>query len=393
MAGTIIEGQLTARPSSVVRFALATAEDDAEIRRLLRDNPMRGEINVSFEREPNYFHSIQIAGADDQTILAFKSGRLVCMGRCSIRDRYINGEVHRVGYLSDLRLDSTVQGRFDILRRGYQFFRKLQYDNPADFYFTSITADNFRSIRFLERGLSGMPLYEPLADFVTLLIPVPRCVQKLDRLNEQALSRLKSKGIKMVSGSESHIHELIELLNSQASQCQLATFWDEEKISSLEQHGLPLSDFKILMNNVKIIGCVALWDQRNFKQTVIRGYSRRLSFVRPLLNLTTNLFNSPQLPAIGSTLAHGFLSPLAIALDDGQNLLALIESSLLTAANRGLDFLTLGFAANDPRLPIVRNQFNCREYRNRFFQVRWKGEDSIGITLNDNLIFPEVALL
>jgi hypothetical protein len=92
-------------------------------------------------------------------------------------------------------------------------------------------------------------------------------------------------------------------------------------------------------------------------------------------------------------LAHGFLSPLAVALDDEQNLLALIESSLLTAANRGLEFLTVGFAANDPRLAIVRNQFNCREYRNRFFQVRWKGENSTGITFNDNLIFPELALL
>jgi hypothetical protein len=393
MAGTIIESQLTARPSSAVRFALATEEDDAAIRRLLRENPMRGEINVTFEREPGYFHSLEIAGAADQTILAFENGRLVCVGRCSVRDLYLNDEVHRVGYLSDLRLDSSMQGRFDILRRGYQFFRELQHDNPADFYFTSITADNFRSIRFLERGLPGIPAYEPLTDFVTLLVSVPRNVQKLNRLNEQAMSRLKSKRIKFISVSKNHIHELIEFLNSQAHQCQLATFWDEEKLFSLEKHGLSLSDFKILMKDEKMIACTVLWDQRNFKQAVIRGYSRRLSFVRPLLNFAADLFNSPKLPPIGSTLAHGFLSPLAIALDDEQNLFALIELSLLTAANRGLDFLTLGFAANDPRLAIVRNQFNCREYRNRFFQVRWKGEDSIGITLNDNLIFPEVALL
>ena len=35
-----------------VTFSTATAADDAAIRRLLRENPMRGAIRVTFEREP-----------------------------------------------------------------------------------------------------------------------------------------------------------------------------------------------------------------------------------------------------------------------------------------------------------------------------------------------------
>ncbi|HVU27011.1 MAG TPA: hypothetical protein VHG71_04660 [Verrucomicrobiae bacterium] len=383
MAGTIIEGQLTRTRSSTIRFALATEEDDAAIRRLLRENPMRGAINVSFEREPNYFHSVGIGGADDQTILAFEKGRLVCMGRCSIRDRYANGETCRVGYLSDLRLDSSAQGRFDILRRGYQFFHELHQDNPADFYFTSVTADNSRSLRFLQRGLPGMPIYKPFADFVTLLIPVPRYQGKL--------SRLKSKEIKSENGSQENLSELVNFLNTHASRCNLSTVWDEEKILSLENHGLRLSDFNILFDDKKIIGCAAVWDQRDFKQVVIREYSRQLSFARPFINFAATLFNTPKLPPLGSTLAHGFLSPLVTASDDKESLLALVESSLHIAAERGMEFLSVGFVANDPRLAVIRNQFRCREYRNRFFQVRWP--DSKRLALNNNLIFPEVALL
>jgi hypothetical protein len=381
MAGTIIESQLT-RQSSAIRFALANEEDDAAIRRLLRENPMRGEISVSFEREPNYFHSTQIAGANDQTILAFEKGRLVCMGRCSIRNCYVNGEICRVGYLSDLRLNGSAQGRFDILRRGYQFFHELYQDNPADFYFTSVTTDNSRSLRFLQRGLTGMPIYEPLADFVTLLIPVPRC---------RNTARLKSKGIKIETGSREILSALVDFLNTHASRHNLSAAWDEEKLLSLQNHGLKLSDFKILMNGTKIIGCVAVWDQRNFKQIVIREYCRSLSFVRPFVNFAAALFDTPKLPSVGSTLAHGFLSPLATAPDDKESLLALIESSFQTIADGGIEFLAVGFIANDPRLAIVRNEFRCREYKNRFFQVRWP--DSRRLALNNNLIFPEVALL
>ena len=381
MAGTIIESQLTAPASSAVRFVLATREDDAAIRRLLRENALNGEISLTFEREPNYFDGSQIAGADDQTFLAFENGRLVCMGRCSIRDRYINGEVRRVGYLSDLRLDASERGRFDLLRRGYHFFRDLQLNHPADFYFTSITADNVRSLRFLERGLPGMPVYKPIADFVTLLIPV---VARAGR-------RFDSK--KYTHRMPVPLSTVLEFLNSQARQYNLAAVWDEEKIHSSQHHGLPLANFQWLMDGEKIVACSALWDQRSFKQIVIRGYSPRLALVRPGLNFVAAALGGPKLPPIGSTLAHGFLSPLATLQNDHQSLLAIIESSFPIAAQCGLDFITVGFAADDPRLAGVRSRFRCREYVNRLFQIYWKDEDSARIALNGGLVFPEVALL
>ncbi len=393
MAGTIIESQLTDTSSSAIRFVLATEEDDAAIRRLLRNNPIPGEISVSFEREPNYFHSASIAGANDHTILAFEKGRLICLGRCSVRDRYINGEVRRVGYLSDLRLDSSAQGRFNILRRGYQFFHGLQQEHPADFYFTSITGDNSRSLRLLQRGLPGMPFYKPLADFVTLLIPVPRNRKQLERLHRRATARLETKGIEVVPGSGKNASALVAFLNARAIQRNLTAVWDEEMINTLPQHGLSLSDFNILFNNGEIIGCAALWDQRIFKQTIIRGYGRRLSAARPILNLTAKLFETPRLPAVGSTLANGYLSPLAVVPVNEQYLPDLVETFFLSAVDRGLEFITLGFAADDPRLNVVRKRFRCREYLSRLFQVRWKNEGSNVVNLNDNLIFPEVAWL
>lgn len=393
MAGTTIEGQLTDRSSSAIRFALASAEDDSAVRRLLRNNPMPGEVSVSFEHEPNYFQSTGMAGADEQIILGFEQDCLVSMGRCSFHDRFLNSEIRRVGYLSGLRLDASAQGRFDILRRGYRFFHEVDRSNPADFYFTSVTSDNVRSLRFLERGLPGMPRYEFLTEFVTLLLPVPRNPRKLEQINDRSMARCKSCGVKIISGSNQYVRPMVEFLNSNGKQHNLAMAWDAEKLSSLAEHGLSPTDFKILTREGKIIGCAALWDQRGFKQTVIRGYSHRLSWLRPLLNWRASVFNFPVLPPVGSVLAHGFLSPLAVGPDEKESLLALVESSLLTAAERGLEFLTVGLAINDPRLAVVQNHFRCREYRNRFFQVKWNDEDFKWINLNGNLIFPEISLL
>jgi hypothetical protein len=378
MAGNILDRQLTAPAAGEIQFTLAGDEDDAAVRRLLRENPMRGEITLSFEREPNYFHGFDIEGLETQTILAYESEQLLCMGRCSIQRRFVNGTIQRVGYLADLRLDAQVQGRFDILRRGYQFFRELHRSEPPEFYFTSIATDNLRSIRLLERGLPGMPAYESLCDFVTLLIPVPRNARKLRQIN-------------CVRGSGEHLAELISCLNSHAKQNQLAAVWTEDDLLSLKNIGLALSDFQLVLDENKVIACAALWDQRCFKQIVVREYSRKVSVARPWINLAAKLFGTPRLPPMNSTLAFGLLSPLAVPTDKPELALALIESILPIAAERGLEFCAIGFAADDSRLKALRNHFRCREYNTRLYRVRWK--DTNNPILDGRPFLPELAFL
>src|SRR6516225_2242577 len=41
--------------SGLVKFEVATPVDDFEIRRLLRESPMPGNVSISLEREPDYF--------------------------------------------------------------------------------------------------------------------------------------------------------------------------------------------------------------------------------------------------------------------------------------------------------------------------------------------------
>jgi hypothetical protein len=383
MAGTIIDRQLTARPASSVRFALATDEDDAAIRRLLQENPTRGRISLSFEREPDYFRSIQVAGAESRSIAGFLNERLIGVGRCSVRQCHVNGDVRRVGYLSELRLDASVQGRFDILRRGYQFFHELHRRYPADFYFTSIAADNQRSLRFLERNLPGMPRYQFAAGFLTLLIPISRYIRGLHRARG-------SQKLKWVTGNDSPVDSLVSFLNAQAQRNQLATFWTKEGLLSLKDFGLSLSDLRVILDeNNSIVACAGLWDQRSFKQTVVRGYAAEISAVRPLINLAAKLWGTAYLPPLNSTLKTGFVFPFCAR--DTKHLNALIELLRPVAADCGVEFLTLGFAENDPHYTGLRRQFRAREYRTQLYQVTW--DKSEGIVLDHRPFLPEVALL
>lgn len=374
MAGNLLDGPVIR--TNAPHFSLATRGDDAAIRRLLRENPMRGNVSLTFEREPDYFRGANIGGAEDETVLAHNGDKLVCVGRCSTRARWIGGRAVKAGYLAELRLDECSRGQPHIIREGYQFFRELQRENPADFYFTSIASDNERALRFLERGVKGMPRYTFLADFVTLLIPVPR--------------HPLPGGLQFEAGGPANAGEIVHLLNTHGKQRSLAAAWTEEDIVSLAQWGLPLERFHCVRDGNGMIACGALWDQRSFRQIVVRDYARGISAVRPFVNFINGMRDAPRLPARGSTLAHAFLSPLAIAEGHESLLPDFVAAFFQTAALAGIEYLTLGMPAGDAMLAALQRRFSTRSYHSRLYRVSW---DETSPLPGGQHFHPEVALL
>lgn len=320
-----------------VEFELAGVGDDAEIQRLLRENPTRGAISISLERAPDYFRSVRLPETEDQTIIAREKGCIICMGRCSIRSRYVNGTPRRVGYLSELRLDHTANGRFDVLRRGYRFFEELQRQKPADAYFTSIAADNERSRRVLERGLRGMPRYEFVGDYRTLFVRVRRTSAATE------------------TATHADVPAIREHLNVTNAHRQFSAHWCDQELMALSSWNLPPESFQLLRSHGgQVTGCAAVWDQRPFRQVVIRGYSAALRVFRRLLRL----------PKAHSVLAQAALVPFSEHL---------IRRCMADAHTRGIRFLTMGFHAADSGLQLARRWFHGREYRTRLYQVTWPG--------------------
>jgi hypothetical protein len=355
MVRSPLDGQLTA--PAEVRFARATAADDAAIRRLLRENPLRGKVSLTFEREPDYFRGTQLAGAEDETMVAYAGSRLVGLGRCVTRPCWVNGAVERVGYFGELRLDPAARGRATLARQGYACFRDLQRSAPAAHCFTSIAEDNVRARRLLERGLPGWPHYEFLTAFTTVLLATVR-----RRSRDQSASAAPEAG------------EVADFLNTEGARTHLATAWTAARVRSLAAHGLRLEDFHVRRAEDRIVAVAALWDQRSFRQTVIRGYAGALGWLRPALNGLGRVLRWPLLPAPGSVLAQAFVSPLAVHPEHTAVLPGLLADLGDAAARSGLTHLTLGFPADDPRLAVVRGAFPVRTYSTRLYSVSWPDE-------------------
>jgi hypothetical protein len=389
MAGAVVTGELAAPPqvaSSGIEFSVATEDDDAELRRLLRENPMAGGIRLSMEREPSYFAAARIEGDEHRTIVARERGRIVCAGGVSVRERFVNGLRTRVGYLGSLRLDRAYRGHLSILRRGYDLFRQLKHELNVPLCFTSIVSDNTPARRLFERGLPGLPTYTRVGELVTLVIRRRRNGE-FWKPTKGVRGALKKRGLELAYGDDDQIAGVASLLSREYPAYQLSPTWSADDLRQA-----PGSDsFRVGVSPMgKTEACAALWDQRTWKQTVVRGYSRRLRWLRPILNAGAWVAGRPRLPAVGQPLSMGFVSHL-VASDEHtvEQLIWLLHSA---ATARGIDYLVLGFDARDARLPHLRKVFRPREYRSRLHCVHWPDEGP-PLGFDGRLLYPEVALL
>lgn len=363
-----------------LRFSFATADDDAELRALFGTTPMRGAMRLGFAHEPSFFAGTGLLGASDRVLLAREDGRLVAAGRCVVQPRWVNGAIRRCGYLGELRLSPTAKGRRDILRHGYAFYAANSRDDGADLYVTSVLADNTRARRLFERGWRGLPRYTPVADYTTLI------------LRATSGDVRPPTNIEILTGDNIPAGEIARFLNNQARARNLAVVWPDDSTAVASRHGLRPGDFLIARHQGAVTGCAALWDQRSFRQVVVHGYSPWLQLIRPWVNLAAPFTGWPALPRPGTTLAHAYLSPLAVDPAHATVAPVLVRAVLAAAARRRLDAVSLGADARDPLWQAL-GRLRGRRLASVIYTVQWPDTPSAAPNLAPGLCSPDLALL
>lgn len=365
MAGSIAHSVDTAS------VAVAEREDDAGLRRLLRESVIPGAVRVAFTREPDYFAADGLAGAEDLTIVAREGGRVTGSGRCSIYPLFRDGVRHRIGYLGLLRLAPEARESPRLIRDGYELLRQ-EVISRADGFFTSIASDNARARRVLELGgRLGLPAYRRLCDLVTLVAPVRKRTE--------------------TSPEPVQLDGLIEFLAQDARRFQLSLAWDPTLLHDLARHDVSTRDFAVVRREGRIVACAAVWDQRAFRQTVIDGYEGALDTFRPIVDAMLVMRRRPRLPAPGSMLGQGMI--LGASVPDPRDWAELWPRLQCLASARGLSWVAIARDARDPDLAILRRLTRGREYRTTLYEVTWSGAERWPDSMDRHVFRPEVGLL
>jgi hypothetical protein len=345
-------------------FQLARQTDDSAIRQLLQENPMGGDISLSLEREPSYFDFSGVEGDFHQAIIAReqKSKKVVGFASRAIRKYYINGTLQDLGYIGQLRF-TPAHRRFFPLLKGFQFLKELHKDKRVPFYLTSIMEDNITTARVLLSGVPQLPRYEEYCRFVS---------HSISTRNKKNRCKPLPDNIHIENGSPQRFTELVAFLRCHNKSMQFAPVWDEESLLQQGQTpGLSHNDFFLAIDKNKIVGCLALWDQRQFKQAVIRSYSPRIARWRWLINVIALISGSPRLPSVNSTIPHCYLSHISIKEQNKKIFAALLNAVMKEAKQRKIPLLTIGFATTHPLNIFLESSYKTFRNYSRIFLVSW----------------------
>ncbi|MFH1022809.1 MAG: hypothetical protein V1809_05420 [Planctomycetota bacterium] len=349
-------------PNPSLTGRLAIPADDCAIRAFLRRQTMPGPVEISFTYEPDYFRALEVQGEHPRVLLGESEGRILAIGVMAGRSVYLNGRPECVGYLSSLRLDETIR-HSTALARGYRLLRRIHdVNHPNIFYLTTILEKNMAARRTITSGRAGLPVYQELGRYRTLLYPAFR----------RRAARVP-KNVTMVRGNAVGAKALAEFLNRTGSRRQFYPVYTRELIEKSDGllRGLFPEDFLVAQQDGRVKGILALWNQFSFRQYVI---TRIPPHLRPL-TITTNtigrLAGWTGWPVTGQPLNIVLAACVAVEDDDLPTFALLLRAALCETRRRGIPFLACGLTEDDPLLPAATMPIHLT-LRSRIYAVYWR---------------------
>ena len=326
-------------------YRLAERKDDPALRALMASTPMPGAITVTFEREPDFFAGMRMAGDEWQVLCAenAETGELAGVFCRSVQERFVNGAPARIACWGGLRIARKYQGSV-FLPRAFAFGRQVYGKDPVAGNVAVIAEENPIAVRvFAEKHRGLLPALRPLTRILTWGIILGRA--------RKAAWRLKGSRENSLGAEEVGLPGIVGFLRAQGAGKQLFPAYDERYF---RESGYETADFILASRAGRIVGASGLWDQSGCRQTVVYSYSGLLRLARPFYNIVAPLGGFPPLPGRGTRINSAYLSFIAIEGNSTETFAALLEEACARAFARGFDYLMLGLSERDPLAAVPR---------------------------------------
>jgi hypothetical protein len=344
---------------SNIAIELAQSGDDPALRSLLAEMSMPGDIRLAFQREPSFFRAAQVEGRNSEVIVGrTAAGEIIGMGTFSDKPGYINGQLTRIGYLSSLRLKPDYRSLF-LLGRGFQLFKQRHAQRPVQLYLATITGDNHQAKTVLCSGRAGLPFCRAYGTLRTLALR-PRPV----------FARSAPAPYTVRAATEQDLTLLLDFLNTQGKRRQFFPHYERADFSQGLLMGLKPNDIFLVFDGSEIVGSLGFWDQRAFKQNLVRQYSPRMRRLLWAYNFYAGLSGKPSLPQEQRMMNIRTGAVCCIKDDEPRILQALLHYGLAQPSLKGVHAVVLGFHEKDP-LRMVVQALPHHAYTSRLYILHW----------------------
>ena len=276
-------------------FGLASPQDSSQILEILEEGHYGGNISLLYTRRNDAFASFMREGEEVNIITCRDSlnDRIASIGACAQRTLYVNGIPRKVGYLFNLKTRSEYRKMFRFLPKGYEYCYQVHREKKLPFFLMTILEGNRDAIKLFEKRRAFMPGHYPLGTYRVFAF-------------KTGLKCKPMPGFHFRRCSEADMPAVLQFLNETGKNYQFFPWLQPEDFRDKSKKGISPGDFYSLHDDRgEITACGAIWDQKTYKQYIVKGYRGFFKRIAPF-SAVLPVFGYPHILAKPGTILDFF---------------------------------------------------------------------------------------
>ncbi|MBH1987808.1 MAG: hypothetical protein I8H76_10850 [Burkholderiales bacterium] len=340
-----------------ITIRIGTPADNAKIQDLITKITMPGPAQMCFQRDPDFFVGARVIGdefvltvADDDERPDVLAGLTVISGR----ELYISGQKRRVYYSGDTRVDPYYR------RRGIAsnlFVEQKKHRHTDDLLQGIVLKENTAPLDAAANTADGVLFKYWISHTIETSFIFTR------KVTPQAPA-----GVTLRAATAADLPAMQAFFDREAPRRNGYPVYDFKKMASGDPYynGLSVGDYVLALKGGQVIGMLAGWNQKAYKQTRIVGFKPAIKLIRPLYNLYVGLAGGFKLPPVGGMLNYLSIYNILIAGDDRAVFKSLLDW-VMAHQGQKYDALAVGITHGDPLVEVPRGYKRQKLFSSHFW--------------------------
>jgi len=334
----------------------ATKKDGKEMLDIIEETASKGNLQLIYTRRPDAFLSYQKEKKDTEIcIIKDNKGKIAVQGSCIVNDYYINGSTRSIGYVGGIRKRKGFKEKFNWV----ELFTKDISKRDCDLFYCSFLALNKHALEVFQKKREVMPELVPITKYFTYIIN-PKIIKFRKINSEFCFRKMEDKDKKKV----------VEFLNIEG--CKYNFF---PKVSNIEKEfpDLKINDCYILEKDDEIISFGGLWNQKEYKQYIVKKYGGFVKILSKIGAITECIGYIP-MPKENEVLNFPTLS-LFIAKDDNLEYYEYFLRCIAKEIAKKYKMFVIGISENNKKNEIYK-KLKSLKFDSLLFLVDFKGRNT-----------------
>ena len=305
----------------MVKFRIATNDDNLKLIQLTASSAMAGNIGLRIDRHPDFFALLKMRG--DTKVFVAEENNIIIGAICvSLQKVYVDGEIYPLQYIGDFKIADRYRNQGIGLKLCNEMADYV-ISNNSDLAFLNVSMGNSKPVSFF-KNRPNVPDFDNIGIFKIY----------------QIIGKRLKPAIHKYSIEETLFNDdVLQFLNSHYLNYQLGAVITAEKLSA--------STIFIIRESKKIIAGMSLVDTMPVKQNVITALSWKLRLVLKIINAFSNILSLSKMPVLGEPVKMLYIKYLAVEPNNMHLVKLLINYARNIAFKKSYSYVSIGLHEKD----------------------------------------------